>query len=271
MNSSIGLALVVLAAVLGVRSKYSPGIMRLSYLIAASAVSMFATPAQAQVPPAGFFLDGTSQPGFTKGSISGFTATPTGTLPDPSLSASANGYYDQYGEPQTGTGFATMNYYYTITGPGAPGSLVDVTITGNISGSWSGDGSAEARIFYGTTGELEGSVSGPQMPPAPSSFSIPLNASYDVDLGTVYEISLFVDVNAVFFGAETGSVSASASADPIITVPNGYSIEFSPNLNLAETATPLPAALPLFATGLGALGLLGWRRKRKNAAGLVAA
>jgi hypothetical protein len=29
---------------------------------------------------------------------------------------------------------------------------------------------------------------------------------------------------------------------------------------------PLPAALPLFATGLGALGLLGWRRKRKGAA-----
>ena len=29
--------------------------------------------------------------------------------------------------------------------------------------------------------------------------------------------------------------------------------------------TPLPAALPLFASGLGALGLLGWRRKRKNA------
>jgi hypothetical protein len=29
-------------------------------------------------------------------------------------------------------------------------------------------------------------------------------------------------------------------------------------------AVPLPAALPLFATGLGALGLLGWRRKRKK-------
>ena len=27
--------------------------------------------------------------------------------------------------------------------------------------------------------------------------------------------------------------------------------------------TPLPAALPLIATGIGALGLLGWRRKRK--------
>ena len=34
----------------------------------------------------------------------------------------------------------------------------------------------------------------------------------------------------------------------------------------ASSETPLPAALPLFATGLGALGLLGWRRKRKATA-----
>lgn len=31
------------------------------------------------------------------------------------------------------------------------------------------------------------------------------------------------------------------------------------------TATPLPAALPLFASGLGALGLFGWRMRRRNA------
>jgi hypothetical protein len=48
---------------------------------------------------------------------------------------------------------------------------------------------------------------------------------------------------------------------------------FSPDVTInvqgdgtIEAATPLPAALPLLATGLGALGLLGWRRKRKNAA-----
>ena len=29
------------------------------------------------------------------------------------------------------------------------------------------------------------------------------------------------------------------------------------------SAAPLPAALPLFATGLGAMGLLGWWRKRR--------
>jgi hypothetical protein len=36
-------------------------------------------------------------------------------------------------------------------------------------------------------------------------------------------------------------------------------------------ATPLPAALPLFATGLGLTGLLGWRRKRKASAAIAAA
>ena len=37
-------------------------------------------------------------------------------------------------------------------------------------------------------------------------------------------------------------------------------------LNPTVRTTPLPAALPLFATGLGLTGLLGWRRKRKAAA-----
>jgi hypothetical protein len=35
------------------------------------------------------------------------------------------------------------------------------------------------------------------------------------------------------------------------------------------SATPLPATLPLYATGLGALALLRWRRKRKAAANLT--
>jgi hypothetical protein len=36
--------------------------------------------------------------------------------------------------------------------------------------------------------------------------------------------------------------------------------------NVTLQPVPLPATLPLFATALGALGLAGWRRKRKTAA-----
>jgi outer membrane lipase/esterase len=43
------------------------------------------------------------------------------------------------------------------------------------------------------------------------------------------------------------------------------------NFVFDQIATPLPAALPLFAAGLGGLGLLGWRRKRKNASAVAAA
>ena len=38
-----------------------------------------------------------------------------------------------------------------------------------------------------------------------------------------------------------------------------------------SSAVPLPAAFPLFASGLGVMGLLGWRRKRKRAAAMAAA
>jgi hypothetical protein len=64
-----------------------------------------------------------------------------------------------------------------------------------------------------------------------------------------------------------------ANNDPP-NAPGGYYIGVTgPDLNdyLGVTTTPLPAALPLFASGLGALGLFGWRRKRKNAAAIAAA
>ena len=55
-----------------------------------------------------------------------------------------------------------------------------------------------------------------------------------------------------------------ASGDPLITGDNivGYFVEFSPVPN----PVPLPGAVSLFATGLGVIGLLGWRRKRRQAA-----
>jgi len=45
----------------------------------------------------------------------------------------------------------------------------------------------------------------------------------------------------------------------------GGDAEFSVTVDAVGASTPLPAALPLFASGAGALGLFGWRRKKKAA------
>ena len=69
----------------------------------------------------------------------------------------------------------------------------------------------------------------------------------------VLDADLFLrDVNgAPFFSATAGAVVIARAVDSIDPTP---------------TETPIPAALPLFASGLGALGLLTWRRKRQAVA-----
>ena len=84
-----------------------------------------------------------------------------------------------------------------------------------------------------------------------------------------FDLSLAATYNPAFITAEGGTV-ALAEAAFIFGLENGEAYA-----NIHDTTfpggeirgwlepTPLPAALPLFATGLGAMGLLGWRRKRK--------
>jgi hypothetical protein len=62
-------------------------------------------------------------------------------------------------------------------------------------------------------------------------------------------------MTAAAASGETFNVLYSGATDNVLI----RGVAFAPE-------TPLPAALPLFASGLGALGLLGWRRKRKAAA-----
>ena len=81
-------------------------------------------------------------------------------------------------------------------------------------------------------------------------------------LPTVLNLSNFDFKN---LSVQEFDISLDSSGDPAFLVGiNDILFEVTSLSPVSET--PLPAALPLFATGLGAMGLLGWRRKRKVAA-----
>jgi hypothetical protein len=99
--------------------------------------------------------------------------------------------------------------------------------------------------------------------------TVPYEAMRSSGLGDV--------ISFVFATALTGSsggfsiyTNATTYTDPPVIYYDSSGDSVSGNA-LGPASTPLPAALPLFASGLGALGLLGWRRKRKNAAAIAAA
>jgi len=68
------------------------------------------------------------------------------------------------------------------------------------------------------------------------------------------------------FDLVTFAVSGGGTIGSIVLTDLGSAFEFGFTTPPPVAATPLPAGLPLFATGLGSLGLLGWRRKRRKAA-----
>jgi hypothetical protein len=75
---------------------------------------------------------------------------------------------------------------------------------------------------------------------------------------------LFAD--AAFTSAPNGEEDVDVSFRFLTETTTGLRLPFPHRAEtlISTNATPLPAALPLFGTGLGGLGLLGWRRKRKS-------
>ena len=154
-------------------------------------------------------------------------------------------------------------------------------------------------IEQGTTGGATGgeyAISGTQFLHAPDAgdftitFNNPISAfglfATDLgDAGGTLSVDLYNGSNLldtlVISGIPTGAnqnyavsfigfIDPSQSYDKIVfgTAVGGEEVgydNFTIGVPNAGT-TPLPPALPLFASGLGALGLLGWRRKKKAAA-----
>jgi hypothetical protein len=78
------------------------------------------------------------------------------------------------------------------------------------------------------------------------------------NLGSGVEFVGFTDAGKLISSVKIDTTSASSPAGDFVAVDDLRYVGGG-----GVSAVPLPAALPLFATGLGALGLLGWRRKRK--------
>jgi hypothetical protein len=81
-----------------------------------------------------------------------------------------------------------------------------------------------------------------------------------IETNTVYEVELYASVA----GGE--SVDASASVDPDIITPSGYTLDLSPGLvNGAPSSIPEPSTWALMIAGFAGLGFLGLKRARKAA------
>ena len=103
--------------------------------------------------------------------------------------------------------------------------------------------------IFGTTSTIDVDINGSQVLAAENSCT---------SCTTTLTWQLFT---TTFTATGTSTVLAFLNGDPSNDTSNGLD-----NITLNATTippTPLPAAFPLFATGLGALGLFGWRRKRK--------
>ena len=165
---------------------------------------------------------------------------------------------------------STLTYFFSVVG-GNVGDAVNVDVATSLSATVSSDlFFGLAKIDVGGTNN-ERAVCTNSLLCAGTQFNGIINLT--ANSGTAVMVQILVEAN----GNALAVGSASASADPFIfidpTDPNAseYAIIVSDGVGNALATTPLPATLPLFSTGLGALGLLGWRRKRKASTAVLAA
>jgi len=202
----------------------------------------------------------------TTGPVSGISITATATASSENTGATAVAN-NPTAANQGDTPGPTLSYSLEVVG--APGTTtLGVQASGGVSYSsadpYQFDTVLTALLSISNNNVLQyyeeaGVCGGCSLP---SSFS---GNTYQVSADTVYTVSLATYLVVEIFGNSGGGTeTVSAFVDPQYFAAPGYTIELSPGIGNGA-ATPLPAALPLFATALGAMGLLGWRRKRRNA------
>ncbi len=183
-------------------------------------------------------------------------------------------------------------YYFNAATGGTPGTggAINVHVTPSITGVVFGAG-YETPLFVFPFGEFQagdiidfGSVT---LYPAPisgdqygdvgfgydyflRSSTGPLNVVLGIEPGSIFSCNGYIDPNC---STQAQTAWNAVDLSPIV-VPLDFTVgtgqldiqmawaygSYSPPPEL--TATPAPAALPLFGTGLLALGVFGWRRSK---------
>lgn len=155
----------------------------------------------------------------------------------------------------------------------------DLSAAAGALGNWLGD-----------PGNLNGNWSGPQAIPATWAVNSETAIIYEIDAGATgltgvkadfgVDNGIFVWLDGVFLGGQMapggqvpgelmlsiGNLAAGQHHLQVLREDHGGGTGYSVLVEGEVTAIPLPAALPLITGGLGLLGLVGWRRRRKVAA-----
>ena len=167
--------------------------------------------------------------------------------------------------------YATTYYFEFTNTLGTGGGEIAGTVTGELDGSVSGSTFTATGVFIDSypsglelgTSQLSGT--------ATAQNSFPLDSSGNI----ISSDAEFLSEN-VSGGAGGNDLCINVCSSPYNTelrnVFSGLFVATNEAVTFSDApfATPIPAALPLFAGGLGAMGLLGWRRKRKAAAAAAA-
>lgn len=182
--------------------------------------------------------------------------------------------FNDYGVPvgttdtthtETGLTMSTTTGHFDIYG-----SILGGTPADNIAAIHTGNGGQQVQFTYvgGSFDLLSVDITGWLVRGGEN----PMTATFDASSGATYT-AIAPTIGVIDFALMSGwsNISWFTFTAPfgVVSCSDTCSIVGFDDVTV-QAQTPIPAALPLFATGLGALGLLGWRRKRKAAVALAA-
>lgn len=191
------------------------------------------------LPSSGLTVSGSQEPSFN--------ATTSNNYAIPGISASAAAHAGAVASAQS-----ALSYFVAFSGPDGP-----VQVNVQASGGVVSTGAATYLQLMLTTVGSGAEVISEYLDIGGGSQPLSLNQSLTLQANALYRV--FMDTEAKSQG---NGGAGYAYVDPYFSTPVGYSVLTSTGIGNASpvATTPIPAALPLFASGLGLLGLFGWYR-----------